>query len=932
MIKKVFIILVLSLAAAIAQAQTGQLPLPVDPDTRIGKLENGLTYYIRANAKPAGQADFYIVHDVGAIQEEDSQQGLAHFLEHMAFNGTKNFPGKNLINYLETIGVKFGANLNASTGLDITRYHISNVPTTRQGIIDSALLILHDWSHFILLEDDEIDSERGVIMEELRTRNNASRRIYEKQSPTVYGGSIYSKRNVIGTLEGLKSFSYKEIKDFYDCWYRTDLQAVIVVGDFDPAKMEADVKRIMADIPAAKERKPKQKVVIPDNKEPLVVITKDPEQTVLKSTIMYRRAALPNELNSTEMAYRNNLIFRMARFMGGVRFQELQQKPDAKFLEGSLGNTQLIPGYDVLRGGCISHDGKAMEGFKAFCEEVERIRRYGFTPAEFELVKKLTMRNSQQSYIERDNRRHRQFVMSCISHFRENTPLLSAEEQWKLDSTLISQITLKEVNSMLTKLIVPENVVVTMALPEAETAPTEDQIRKVLHDVRNAKLEKPVERKVAKNLISRGTKLPGSEVVKSETDIFGATVWTLKNGARIVIMPTNYSKDAIYLYAASEGGTSIATDDEYMTAMVIDDIVQMSGVDKFSKMDLRHQLAGKSASVGLGISEFQSSLSGSSSVKDLETMMQLLYLQFTSPRFNKSDFDAMIAQNETYFHNMAKDPKNIMQDSIASALYPGDKRKLSPKAEDMQKVNFDLLPALHKKLYGGIQNYIFTIIGNVDLDTLKPLVEKYIGSVPATGEIRKWHDSKTRMVKGVLEKRFRTSMLMPKTSVSFTFSGNMPYTLENRMVLNALSQVLRMRYTAVIREEKGGSYSVGCQYSMNRLPENTYRLRVSFDTNEEQANELMEVVTDELRKMADNGPDEESIAKIREYMHKQYLDDITHNSQWLSILFDYHFNGVDTYTGYQKAIDALTPEKVRAMAAGILSDGNQLKVVMNPER
>lgn len=908
-------------------------PLPVDPELRTGRLENGMTYYVRANQKPANQADFYILHNVGAMQEEDAQQGLAHFLEHMAFNGTRNFPGKQLINYLETVGVKFGANLNAFTSMEVTCYNISNVPTVREPIIDSALLILHDWSHFIALEEQEIDAERGVIMEELRTGNKASRRISEQQAPILYNHSKWAKRNVIGHMEGLKSFPYEEIRAFYRRWYRPDLQAIIVVGDIDPDQMVEKIRRVMADIPAVENPEPKQEYLIPDHDAVKVAVATDPEQTIQRGNLIIKRRAIPFAENNTVEAERRGVLLSLLRTMSGLRFQELQQNPNLACMESSFGSSRLTSNCDILYGSFLCREGRIMEAFETFYTEIERIRRYGFTEAEFQVAQKQLANGVEQAYKARVDRRNNSFVRRYMSAFRYNAPLYSAEDEWKIDSTLVASVTLDEVNKLAAELITRKNCVVTFALPERDKAlaPTEEAIVAKMEQIAQSELAAPTNREVKTTLLPEDIKLKGSKVRKTETDRFGATVWTLKNGARVVVYPTKHRADDVLVYITSEGGTSTVSDEDYISAYFLTDIMVQSGVADMSKIDLRHRMAGKNAALSPSCGEHYAAFSGSCAPKDVETLLQLFLLQMTAPRFNQNDFETVLNQNLTYYQNRERDPKVIYNDSIAATLYPNDTRARAIKAEDMKSLSFDRLAPLHSHLFGGIQNYRLFFVGDIDPDTLRPLVERYVGSVPKTKGLRTWHDRGIRMPKGEIENRFSAPMHMPKTSIMFAFSGEMPYTLENSLTISALAQIMRMRYTQKIREEKGGSYGVGCGGSLRHIPAEEYLLRVAFDTNKAQSYELMQIVVDELKAFAEVGPSAEDVDKIRKFLLKQYDEQMKSNYTWLNYLQAWHKYGRDEYSDYHRLIEELSPEKVRQMAAKIVADGNIAKIVMDPE-
>ena len=531
-------------------------PIPADPEVRTGKLENGLTYYIRHNEKPKGQADFYILHDVGAIQEEDDQQGLAHFLEHMAFNGTKNLPGKQLIEYLETVGVKFGYNLNAGTSWDYTVYNISDVPTSRQGIIDSAMLVLHDWSHFIALQPEEIDSERGVIMEELRTRDGASWRSTMKLLQALGKGTRYEHRNLIGYLDGLKSFEHDALERFYHKWYRPDYQAIIIVGDLDAEATEARLKEMMADIPApAADAPQKEVIVVPDNEEPIVSIFTDPEMQGSRVQIFVKRPALPEEMNDKVAAEIINITEAYMSTMENARLQEIAMQPDAPFLGAGMGTGDvigIIPTLNATVFTAMTQDGQLARGMEAIYTEMEKVARHGFTQGEFERAQENLMRKVERSYANRNDRTNSQFVSTYLSNYRKNSPMPDAETEWKLDSMIIKMLNVDVINAYAREVIQPGNQVIVVTAPEKEGVvnPTEEEVLAIRNKVMAAEIEAYEDDVVKEPLIPEGTVLKGSPVKKTEVnDTYGATVWTLANGTQIVVKPTTFKADEVRMNA-----------------------------------------------------------------------------------------------------------------------------------------------------------------------------------------------------------------------------------------------------------------------------------------------------------------------------------------------------------------------------------------------
>ncbi len=932
--KKLF----LTLAAAFMCAVTAvaQQAIPADTAVRTGKLPNGLTYYVRSNAKPAKQAEFYILHNVGAIQENDAQQGLAHFLEHMAFNGTKNLPDKKLIEYLETIGVKFGANLNAFTAMEQTCYNMSSVPLNRDGIVDTCLLILHDWSYFISLEDEEIDNERGVIIEELRTRNTADWRINEKLAPTLYNNSKYAKRNIIGTIDGLKSFSYQDIKDFYHHWYRTDQQAIVVVGDFDADQMVEKIKKVMADIPAVENPEPKAVIKIDGNEEPLVAIATDPELTMTRVLMLIKHDPIPFEMNNSVQAYAVDIFRDMITDMFSYRLQDIAQKPNAPFLAAGSGYGALTNTQDVLQAIAVARDGEAGKAFEALYAEIEKVRRFGFTASELERVQAEWKRNAEQAYDNRNDRRNGEFVQKYLRAFRTNTAIPSAETEWELRKMLIPALDLNSVNALAAEMFKQADNVVTVSAPEKEGAavPAAEDIQGIIKKVREAELEAYKDNTVKEPLIPEGTVLKGSPVVKSETDKFGATVWTLKNGVKAVVMPTDFKADELRISAKALGGNSLIDDEDITTAWLLAMTVEQSGLGKFKATDLQKQLAGKSVNFSVSLDDDMAGGMGVCSPKDLETAMQIIYLYFTSPRWDKEDFDVLMDNVSTSLKNAESNPMFRLQQEVYKTIYNDNKRQRVLTLEDLNKVEFEKMPGLFSKIFGNAANFTFTFVGNTDLETLKPLVEKYLGSLPTSTkkkDLTSWKDAGVRFWTGDVKNDFKVKMSMPKTSIVLSYNGAIDYSLENSIAMSFLSQIMRQRYTTSIREEKGGTYGVSVGGGLQRRPVETYRLLIQFDTNKEMAEELTEAVKDELEKMAAEGPTAEEMSKIKEYMAKQRMDDLRKNSTWINNLVNLHLNGIDATSEYDSIVTGMTAEKVKAVAAKILADSNEALIVMNPE-
>lgn len=935
--KKLTFVLLAIFALSSATAQMDPMsPIPADKAVRTGKLENGMTYYIRHNEKPKNQADFYILHDVGAIQENDAQQGLAHFLEHMAFNGTKNLPGKMLTEYLETVGVKFGYNLNAGTSWDQTVYMMKDVPTTREGIIDSAMLVLHDWSHFIALEPDEIDSERGVIMEELRTRDGASWRSTMQLLKTLGKGSKYEHRNLIGYLDGLKSFHYKELEDFYHQWYRPDYQAVVIVGDVDVDAVENKIKTLMADIPApAADASQKEPITIPDNEEPIVNIFTDPEMQGSKIQLFVKRPAMPKQVNNLVYGEMLGIIQSYMTTMENARLQELAMKPDAPFLGAMMdsGDLGIMPTLNSTTYMAATQDGKIAKGFEALYTEMEKVRRYGFTQGEFERAQDNLMRQAERQYANRNDRTNGEYVQTYLDNFQKNQAMPDAETEWKLDSMLLKMVNVDAVNAFAQQTIYPKNQVIFITAPQKEgiVNPTAEEILAIREKVAGSEIAAYEDNVVKEPLIPADVVLAGSPVAKtSQDEVLGTTEWTLKNGVKVVVKPTTYKADEVILSAQSISGLSILSDEEFYMGEMMPAINSMSGVGKFSATELRKQLSGKSVSVQPSTANYTTTIKGVSSPKDLETMFQLLYLNFTQPRFDENDYNTVIKMVRAQLDNAKSNPDYIMQEKFTDIAYGHNPRRQMLSNEIIDRFDFAKLPGLYAKLYPGADSFTFYLVGNVDLETLKPLVEKYIGSIPTTGAPLKAVDDKSGPVKGAVSEDFTASMQQPKVSVHYLFSGDLPYTLKNKLALTLLTQALNSRYLISVREEKGGTYGVQVWGSTEWVPTETYTMDIAFDTNEEMADELREIVMKEIEEIAANGPKTEDIEKSREFFAKNWKNTLEQNSGWLNYIRAKYGSGLDYLGEYEQTLKALTNADVQQLAKKILADNNLVQVVMRP--
>ncbi|MBR2429693.1 MAG: insulinase family protein [Alistipes sp.] len=935
--KLLFLLVALTVSVSSIFAQEAT-ELPLDRNVRMGKLDNGMSYIIRHNEKPKGQANFYIYHDVGAIQEADDQQGLAHFLEHMAFNGTKNLPGKAIIERLEAAGCQFGRNLNAATSWDYTQYTIMDCPVTDE-TIDLALLILHDWSQFIALQPKEIDSERGVIMEELRTRDGASFRAQNDMLKHLFKGSLYERRNLIGYLDDLKSFDHTALESFYKKWYRPEYQTVIIVGDIDVDQIETKLRSIMADIPASPaDAAQKEVVTVPTTEEPIISIFTDAELTQSSVMMFARREAMPKYLKSTYMGYTYDIINTFACIMANNRFSEIAEQADAPFSSGGMseGGIGICPTMEATMFTVTAHEGRTDEAFRAMYTEMERIRRHGFTAEEFERAKQVMLSWAERQYANRNDITNYEYTERYLEHCKSGAPIMDAESEWQLCQMIINNLTVEQLNASYKEIAAPnENLVILVRSPKRENiaVPTTEEILSIRAEVEASEIEPYEDNVVIRPLIAANTKLRGSKVKRCVTnESLGYTEWTLKNGITVVVRPTTLKADEVQIAATAKGGKSLLTDRLCFTGGILPSVMMQSGIADFSATELEKALTGKHAYTNMSVDNYIHSAYAGGSPKDIETILQLLYLNFTAPRFNQTDLDNIKNIYVPTFRNLETDPWYVMSKSYLNTIFKDNPRRQAATAADYEALNIVDLEAVHKSLFCYADDFRFVIVGNVDLDTLRPLVERYIGSLPTSKSVKyEVVDDGVRRAQGEEICDFNVKMQQPKVSVSLNYNGTIEDNAKNRMVLNLLRRALDSRYMVSIREEKGGTYGVSVGGNIERYPIESYTLTVEFDTNEALADELIEICDAELRKIAEEGPIAEDIAKAKEFLQKNYTNIFETNGGWISAInywYDEGYNFKDEYLGI---VEGVTADDIRAMAAKILEDGNRTLIIMRPK-
>ena len=930
--KRLFIFIAAIFAAATA---FGQTQLPNDPETRVGKLENGMTYYIRHNSQPAQRAEFYLATNVGAFQEEDDQDGLAHFLEHMCFNGTKNFPGKGLLDWLQGIGAEFGRNINASTGFEQTQYMLNNIPIVRESIIDSCLLVMHDYSHFVTCDPEEIDAERGVILEERRTRRDASWRMFEKALPYYYGDTPYARRTLIGGEDQLKTFKYESLTNFYKTWYRPDMQALVVVGDVDVDKIEAKIKEIFSDILAPEA--PTQKIIhkIPDNAEPVVAVLTDPEATSSSIEILWRSEPMPLEYNSTDVGFMTDIIKSYISLIMRERFNDITAKPDAPFLGGSFYIGRLCLAADAAMGNVSFKDGDAVNAFQAFMTELEKMKRFGFTDGEVQRAKDNIISRYEKAAEAAATRKNADFIWPILNNFYYKDSMMDPATELQLAQMVCSQINAAILGQVAASLITDENMVVIFNGPEKEgiTNPTEAQLIETIKAVKSAEIAANAEENLNEPLIDPSA-LKGAKIKKESEGLYGSTEWILKNGVKVIVLPTQHKKDQILLNLNMNGGKSVIPT-EAMPSFE-DNIWSLylsnTGVSKFSGTQLPKMLAGKNVSVMPYLGGSQHGIGGQCAPKDIETALQLMYLMFTQPRFDADEYATGIQQIKAVLPNLKNNPMFQFQTAVSKIMYGGNERVVTLDEDVLAAANLETIKKIYtENLFNDAAGATLRIVGNVDIEALKPMVEKYIGSLPKGKKAHEYiEENFAKIVKGNVEDNVKTPMQTPKSTVLQVYSAYMPVDTKTEVTLELANYVLDMIYTKTIREQEGGTYGVGTRLSAEREPVSMVTFIVQFDTNPEQAARLGELTVKYLKEYAQNGPTPEEFAMAIENVKKNLPESRISNNYWLGALSKHIHYGIDYDAEYEEALNSVTAEDVKALLQKVLAQENFIDVMLSP--
>ncbi len=917
-------------AASPAASAPLSAAIPLDTQITTGRFANGLRYYIRKNKKPEGRAELRLVVNAGSILEERDQAGLAHFVEHMAFNGTKHFPKQETVKFLESIGMRFGPSVNAFTSFDETVYMLQ-VPTDKPDVLEKAFLILEDWAHNVSFDATEIDKERGVITEEWRLRRGAGARMQDKQFPILFKGSRYAERLPIGDMEVIQSFKHERLKKFYEDWYRPELMGVVAVGDFDKAAIEALVKQHFETIPKSPATKLRPAYDVPAQPATLYAIASDKEASGTSVSVYSK---MPARDQTTIGAYRQQILERLFAGMLSARFSEMAQKPDAPFLGAGAGRGQFVRTLEVstLSAG-VKEDG-VERGLDALFTEALRVEKFGFTATELDRQKTNVMRGLERAVTEKENTPSASLADEYVRNFTDKEPAPGIEYEAALHARFLPEITLAEVNALAKQWVPDKNRVVLVNAPQKEglTIPDEAKLSGVIAAATRKDLTAYVDAVANASLIETPP-APGAITKTTAKDAFGITEWELSNGVKVVLKPTTFKQDEILFQAFSPGGTSLASDAEFIPAQTAAQVIASGGLGKFSAVDLRKVLTGKVASARPFIGELDEGLRGSASKKDLDTLFQLIYLTFTAPRADPAIFTVMTSAMKSQLANQKASPEFTFAETLNSIMTQNHPRARMLTPEMVDQMNLDKSLAFYKDRFGDASDFTFVFVGSFDADTLKPLVERYIATLPVTHRTETWKDIGLKRPEGVIEKRVDKG-LEPKSRAAIVFSGPFDYTQENRIAIRAMADVLEVRLRESIREDLGGTYSVSADANYSKVPRSQYSVEISFGSNPDRTDDLVKTVLKEIEALKANGPTDKQVADVKETFLR---DDETNMKQngyllgQLALRYEYNedvtslFNMADHY----RKIDAAT---IRGAAQKYLNPANMVKVTLFPEK
>jgi zinc protease len=918
------------------KAQPTTSSLPLDSNVRYGKLSNGLTYYIRHNSIPEHKACFYFVQMVGSIQEEDEQSGLAHFLEHMAFNGSANFPGrKTIVSFIENNGGQFGSNINAYTSFDETIYNLSDIILTNDAVIDSCMLILHDWSGFLTLDNAEIDKERAIIKEEWRTRNNAQSRITEKLYSTFLAGCKYANRSPIGNMAIVENFAYQELKDYYRKWYRPDLQAVIIVGDFDTKLVEEKLKSVFANIP--KPTNPAERIYypVPDTKDPQIAVITDPEVTSSSVSISFKQDVMPDSVKMTDQKTYISLLQTITSQALSNRLSEISIKTESPFVSanatyGSFLNTRTKDSWTLS---AIPKNGHIEECLASLLRENLRSYKFGFTKTEIERIKASLYALYENLYNNRNKQNSTAYVNRYVQGFLNNTKINSIESECILVKHFLAQIGPKEVNGYLRQVISDKKIAIAIIGPQKDSIvyPESNKVLGLIKKTNEENIQPYIEKTIPSSLIQ---KLPKKgKIVKVTTDSkWGTTNWILSNGIQVILKKTDFKDDQITMSGISKGGIAQFPDADIINARVINDVSGLGGLASFSNDDLSKILAGKSASASVSVSLTSQEVRGRSSIRDMETLFQIIYLQLTSPKKDEEAYSIFKTRLREQLQNAKDNPLYVMNDTVTQTMFGDNPRIRQMKPEDVEKLSYGRILEMYKTCFSNLGSLVFTFVGSIDEAKLKPLVEQYLASLPKGKRQDFLPDEDSYLIKkGHFIKNVHVEMQTPKASVFNLYSGVIPKNLKNDLTLNLLQQVLGIMFTQNVRENAGGTYGVNSNVTCYRFPAGLTKIEINYDTDTARVDQIKLIVHACLEHIATNGVPQEVMDMLINYTLKEIESAQKTDEYWTSVLQSYYLYGEDNVSDLFSLLISVSSDDIKRLVNELLKQNNKIEVVLLPK-
>ena len=904
--------------------------VPTDPQITVGKFPNGLRYYLKTNRKPEKRAELRLVVNAGSVLEDDNQRGLAHFVEHMAFNGTKNYPRQQIIAFMQSIGMQFGPSVNAFTSFDETVYQLQ-IPTDRPDIMDKALLILEDWAHNVLFDPTVIDKERNVITEEWRRGRGAAARMSDKQFPVLLAGSRYADRLPIGDTDNIAKFDPALLKKFYNDWYRPDLMAVVAVGDFEKATVEPLLKQHFASIPNPPNPRPRPTFNVPDHAGTLYTIATDKEATTT-SVRVYDMEPAPDQ--TTIGAYRQQIVETLYYGILSARFSEMAQKPEAPFIGAGAGDGLFVRTRQASTLTAIVEQDGIEKGLDALFSETDRIARFGFTATELTRQKQLLQRAFERAVAEKDQQESATFAAEFIRNFTNQEPIPGIIYESELHQRFLPEITLAEVNKLAKNWATDKNRVVVVNAPEKPglTVPDAPRLAAVIKAASAKNLTAYVDAVTSAPLVETPP-TPGTVAKTAAKEAYGITEWELSNGVKVILKPTTFKDDEIVFRAFSPGGTSLASDQDYVAAQTSMQVVSAGGLGKFNAVDLRKQLTGKVAAVRPLVGEMEEGLAGGGSPKDLETLFQLIYLTFTAPRADPETFKALTSQTKALLANQQALPSFAFAEALTSALTQNHLRARPLTAERVDEMNLDKSLAFYRDRFADASDFTFVFVGSMDLAAMKPLAERYLGGLPALHRHETWKDVGMRSPTGVVEKRVEKG-IEPKSEAAIVFTGPFQSDPVHRVTLHAMAVVLEGRLREALREELGGTYSVTTTDNSSKIPVEQYTIAVEFGCDPERTTDLVKRVFQEVETVKTQGATEAQLRDVRALLLREYETRSKTNAYLLSqISLRYQFGeDLKDFFNLPAIYNALTPAMIQDAAKTYLNTNNYVEVTLFPEK